>query len=213
MDTLNRFFICLLWVMFVMPQAMAQQTDAKKIMEEVEAGFRKAGGLRIGFSMQASSGQSSGTIELKDEKFVLYAGGVTTWFDGHTQWSYLVSAGEVNISEPTPEELQTLNPYAWLSLYRNGYRAQLLQPVRAGDASRYYGVQLTAPAAGGSMEALSITLYVQKNTYRPARIVLQQGGEDVEIVVENYEDGLLWSDSHFVFDASKYPDAEVIDLR
>ena len=75
MDTLNRFFICLLWVMFVMPQAMAQQTDAKKIMEEVEAGFRKAGGLRIGFSMQASSGQSSGTIELKDEKFVLYAGG------------------------------------------------------------------------------------------------------------------------------------------
>ena len=75
MDTLNRFFICLLWVMFVMPQAMAQQTDAKKIMEEVEAGFRKAGGLRIGYSMQASSGQSSGTIELKNEKFVLYAGG------------------------------------------------------------------------------------------------------------------------------------------
>ena len=204
MKTLNSFFICLLLAILVMPQAMAQQADAKEIMRQVEAEFHKAGGLRIKFTMQASPG----VIELKEDKFVLHAGGVTTWFDGHTQWSYLASADEVNISEPTPEELQALNPYAWLSLYREGYRAQLFQP---SDASHYYGVRLTPSEE--DKESLSIALYIQKSTYRPARIVLQQGGENVEIVVNGYEDGLSWEDSHFVFDATKYPEAEIIDLR
>lgn len=87
--------------------------------------FSQGGGIRAGFTVSASTGSSSGSICLKGDKFVLEAGGVTTWFDGHTQWSYLVSSDEVNVSEPTADELQSLNPYAWLSLYRNGYRAEV----------------------------------------------------------------------------------------
>ncbi len=207
MKAFNQLFICVLLCMCAMSQVMAQQTDAKDIMRQVEASFHKGGGIRVKFTMQASSG----TIELKGEKFVLHAGGMTTWFDGHTQWSFLASANEVNISEPTQEELQALNPYAWLSLYRNGYCAQLFQQVHADNASRYYGVLLTAP--GGGKESLSIELYIQKSTYRPARVILQQSGEDVEIVINSYEEGLSWEDSYFVFDAAKYPGVEVIDLR
>ena len=196
------------WAMLLVPQVVAQQTDALEVMERVEAGFRKAGCLRVDFSVRMASGRYAGSIDLKGEKFVLRTGGVTTWFDGRTQWSYLESAGEVNISEPTPDELQSLNPYAWLSLYRNGYRVQSCQPDRVGR----YGVLLTATdEVEGSVS--SIRLYVSRATGRPERIVLQQGGEDVEITVDAYREGFSWADSYFTFDASRHPGVEVIDLR
>ena len=211
MGAWNKFIIgLLLAVSFVAPMA-AQSSDAGEILERVEAGFRKAGGIRAEFAMQASSGKSEGIIELEGEKFVLHAGGMTTWFDGRTQWTCLPSGEEVNVSEPTAEELQSLNPYAWLSLYRNGYRAQFYRHASSADAARYYCVLLTA--AHDSTELQSLIIYVQKNTYRPARIVLQQGGEEVEITIMAYQDGLSWADNHFSFDVSKHPGIEVIDMR
>lgn len=211
MGAWNKFIIgLLLAVSFAAPMA-AQSSDAAEILERVEAGFRKAGGVRAEFAMQASSGKSEGIIELEGEKFVLHAGGMTTWFDGRTQWTCLPSGEEVNVSEPTAEELQSLNPYAWLSLYRNGYRAQFYRHASSADAARYYCVLLTA--AHDSTELQSLIIYVQKNTYRPARIVLQQGGEEVEITIVAYQDGLSWADNHFSFDASKHPGIEVVDMR
>lgn len=211
MGAWNKFIIgLLLAVSFAAPMA-AQSSDAAEILKRAEAGFRKAGGVRAEFAMQASSGKSEGIIELEGEKFVLHAGGMTTWFDGRTQWTCLPSGEEVNVSEPTAEELQSLNPYAWLSLYRNGYRAQFYRHASSADAARYYCVLLTA--AHDSTELQSLIIYVQKNTYRPARIVLQQGGEEVEITIMAYQDGLSWADNHFSFDVSKHPDIEVIDMR
>lgn len=211
MGAWNKFIIgLLLAVSFAAPMA-AQSSDATEILERVEAGFRKAGGVRAEFAMQASSGKSEGIIELEGEKFVLHAGGMTTWFDGRTQWTCLPSGEEVNVSEPTAEELQSLNPYAWLSLYRNGYRAQFYRHAFSADAARYYCVLLTA--AHDSTELQSLIIYVQKNTYRPARIVLQQGGEEVEITIVAYQDGLSWADNHFSFDVSKHPGIEVVDMR
>ena len=46
----QRFFRMLLiffWAMLLVPQVVAQQTDALEVMERVEAGFRKAGCLRV----------------------------------------------------------------------------------------------------------------------------------------------------------------------
>ena len=58
---------------------------------------------------------------LKGNRFYLNSGGIQSWFDGTTQWSYLESSEEVNVSNPTPDELQTINPYALLSIYKSGY--------------------------------------------------------------------------------------------
>ena len=69
---------------------------------------------------------------MKGDKFLLETEGVTTWFDGRTQWSYLASSDEVNVSEPTLEELQSINPYSWLSLYKQDYK---LKVAKTGNAS------------------------------------------------------------------------------
>ena len=67
--------------------------------------FRREGGVKITFSVRAPEGNTNGSIRLKGDKFLLETEGVTTWFDGRTQWSYLASSDEVNVSEPTPERV------------------------------------------------------------------------------------------------------------
>ncbi len=202
-------FVAFCWVSLSL---QAQQSDAVTVMEHVNDNFHRAGGIRAEFTVSSPDGSSSGTLSLKGDKFVLEAGGITTWFDGHTQWSYLPSNEEVNVSEPTAEELQSLNPYAWLSLYRNGYRAELVKINNSREASLYYKVRLTATDRQQEMQ--SIVLHVSKANYLPVRILLQQLGEiQVEIEITSCVTGKNWPDGFFVFDKAKYPSVEVIDLR
>ena len=100
--------------------AQQQQSQAKAVLDRTADAFRKAGGVKADFVVKAvtnglAEGAENGTIQLKGEKFVLKTSDVVTWFDGKTQWSYVAKNDEVNVSSPTQEELQQINPY--ISLY------------------------------------------------------------------------------------------------
>ena len=100
--------------------AQQQQSQAKAVLDKTAEAFRKAGGVKADFIIKSVTnglveGSESGTIQLKGEKFVLKASEVITWFDGKTQWSYVVRNDEVNVSNPTQEELQQINPYTFLA--------------------------------------------------------------------------------------------------
>lgn len=202
------FYICVCW--FALPMS-AQQLDAKSILDRTSANFRNAGGVKAAFTVRASDGNTTGTIRLKGDKFLWEADGMTTWFDGRTQWSYLASADEVNVSEPTPQELQSINPYAFLSLYKQGYKEALEKMGNSQDSS-LYKVVLTSTSR--KQELQCIIFYIAKNTFRPVRISMtQRGGDTVEIIINSYQTGQTYPDTLFVFDKKAYPKAEVIDLR
>lgn len=202
------FYICVFC--FALPM-WAQQPDAKSILDRTSQNFRNAGGVKAIFTVRASDGTTAGTIRLKGDKFLLEADGMTTWFDGRTQWSYLASSDEVNVSEPTPEELQSINPYAFLSLYKHGYKEKLAKMDNSQDSS-LYKVVLTVTDRKQDLQC--IIFYIAKDSFRPVRVSMaQRGGETVVIIINSYQTGQTYPDSLFVFDKKAYPKAEVIDLR
>lgn len=207
---INRLLFCI-WMSAVALPIVAQQPDAKEVLDRVAETFRKSGGVKISFTVRAPEGSSAGTIRLKEDKFLLEADGAKTWFDGHTQWSYLSASDEVNVSEPTPEELQSINPYALLSLYEQGYR------LKMGDTDTprlksLYKIVLTATERKKNPQC--IVLYVTKDTYRPTHISMaQRQGDATVIIIHSYQTGQTYPDSLFVFDKKAYPTAELIDLR
>ena len=197
--------------------AQQQQSQAKVVLEKTAEAFKKAGGVRADFTLKAVNdghleGRENGIIQLKGEKFMLKTSETTTWFDGKTQWSYMVRNDEVNVSNPTQEELQQINPYTFLYMYQKGFSYKL-GTTKTFRGKAVWEVILTAKDKKQELER--ITLFVTKDTYEPLYILLQQRGQQTrnEITVTSYQTRQNYADSVFAFDRKQYPGAEIIDLR
>ena len=197
--------------------AQQQQSQAKAVLEKTAEAFKKASGVRADFTLKALNdgrleGRENGVIQLKGEKFMLKTSETTTWFDGKTQWSYMVRNDEVNVSNPTQEELQQINPYTFLYMYQKGFSYKL------GATKTYRGKavwEVVLTARDKKQELEHITLFVTKDTYEPLYVLLQQRGQQTrnEITITSYQTKQNYADQVFTFDKKQYPNAEVIDLR
>lgn len=200
------------WMLFLTIPMVAQQPDARDILDRAADAFRREGSIKITFSVRAPEGNTNGSIRLKGDKFLLETEGVTTWFDGRTQWSYLASSDEVNVSEPTPEELQSINPYSWLSLYKQDYKLKVAKTGNASDDTAY---KVVMNATKRSQDMQCIILYIEKGSFRPLKLsMVQRDSKDAAVVfINSYQTGKNYDDSLFVFDRKAYPTAELVDLR
>lgn len=214
---MKKLNLYLLLILFATLPAYAQtDKQAKDVLDKTSAAFTQSGGIKAIFTVQntnkngGNTGSGKGTILLKGERFYLDTEGTLTWFDGKTQWSYLTSSEEVNISNPTPEELQTINPYALLDMYRNGYGYKYNGTKTKGGKQGYEVVLIPI---NKKQDIRSIILFVSKN-YQPLSIVIEQKDKTKsEITVSSYQTNLSFPDDTFRFDHGKYPEAEIIDLR
>ncbi len=219
MKRVLNIFECLLIFCFSVGISLpifANKQDAKKVLDQTAISFRRSSGIRAAFTVQTYvknklQNSSAGSIRLKGDKFLLDTEGIKTWFDGRTQWSYVADNEEVNVAEPTSEELQSINPYAFLSIYKKGYDLKLgNKNVYAGKSA--YEVILTAKDKKKDVQC--IILYVTKDTLEPLCVSMaQRGGGSVVVRINSYQTGLSYTDSMFTFNKKEYPSAQYVDLR
>lgn len=178
------------------------------ILDKAASTFRKAGGVKIGYTYQVSGENGTGHIQLKGQKFVNHLDGQTIWFDGKNMWTYVPDNEEVNVTTPSPKELAKMNPYAFLSLYKKGYKASM----SGKSTKQYYAIELTATDSNRSPKKMLV--HVNRTDYRLtyARLSLSSG-ESLTVKVTSYAANQKWDDSHFSFPKKSYPNVEVIDLR
>lgn len=201
---MKRIYILFCLLLAVCAASAQHSGKAKELLDKASETYHQAGGVCIEFG-----GSQQGTLLLKGDKFYMETEDVETWFDGKTQWSYVKSNEEVNISTPTREELQSIHPYALISLYQNGFS------YRYEGTTTYKGKQgqivvLTPP---DKQELRSITLAISSQ-YEPLYIQLKlKGGREQNFYVSSYRSHLNLDDQRFRFSPKKYPHAEIIDMR
>ncbi len=66
-----------------------------------------------------------GSIDMLSDKFVLQVPDMITWFDGTTQWTYLKSSEEVNISIPEKRVVTDQPLPSLLQILQKGFRLQI----------------------------------------------------------------------------------------
>ena len=176
---------------------------AKSVLDKTAAAVSNKNGVQANFTMTGGMGDVSGTIAVKGRKFQATTPVATMWFDGKTMWTYMKKNEEVNITTPNEAQLQKINPYNFINLYKQGY------DMTMSKSDKTYTVHLTAKNSN-KIQELFIT--VDKNTYHPTQVKMLQGKKWTVFDISNLKAQTL-SDAIFTFNSKDFPSAEVIDLR
>ena len=177
---------------------------AQQLLDRLAADYRRAECLSIRFS-----GSQPGSLLLQDNCFVLECVGIKSWYDGHTQWSYVEQNEEVNVSAPTADELDNIHPYAWIDRYATAFTC-VYTGEKTENGQQVHEVVLTPKTTG---ELSSITLHINAQGH-PTLLRLQaaNGGQQT-YVVTGYQPLKRQPLTVFRFPEKQYPNAEVVDLR
>lgn len=184
----------------------AQNTaEAKKVLDKTAAIVGRQGGAQAKFTVSSSNMDSqAGTIAIKGSMFQAKTPKAIVWYNGKTQWSYLRQTNEVNISTPTEAKRMSMNPYTFISMYKNGYDLSL---TKKGNN---YVVHMTAQNKKRSVQEVYIT--INKKTSIPSQVKMKQGNTWTNINISNFR-AVNQPNSNFTFNPKDFPQAEVIDLR
>ena len=167
----------------IMTMGTALAQTAQQVLDKCAALVSAPEGASANFTMtSAQYGNATGTISIKGQKFYMHS----------------------NVSTPTAQQLQTLNPYHFITLYQQGYTYTMTTSATA------FTVHLTATDTQKKISEGFVT--VDKTTYAPKEIKLLQGTKWTTFTVSGLK-AERQDDAKFRFKSSDYPDAELIDLR
>ncbi len=203
---MKKLIIMLLLAILQMTGAYAQNaTLARKVLDKTAAVVGNKKGSSARFTVSGSKlGATSGTIAIKGSMFHVSTPKAVVWYNGKTQWSYLKSTNEVNVSTPSAAQRTQMNPYAFISLYKSGYN------LGVTTKGANYVVHMKAQSSKQPVQEIYLT--VNSKTYVPSLVKMKEKGSWTSIAVSGFATKSL-PNSTFTFKQKDFPSAEVIDLR
>ena len=185
--------------------ATATAQSAKQVLDKCAQTVSNKDGVQANFTMtSAQYGSASGTISVKGRMFNASTSQATMWFDGKTLWTYMAKTDEVNVTNPTEAQLQSLNPYNFINLYKQGFKYTMTK------SDKSFNVHLTATDQKRKIRELFIT--VDKTTWQPTEVKMLQNAKWTTFTITNLK-ATKFADTIFRFNSKDFPSAEVIDLR
>lgn len=191
---------------FILP-AVAGET-ATDILSRAAAKYKSLQSISATFRMTAGGQTGTGSLTVAGNRFAISTRELSTWFDGKTQWTYSPSAAEVNITEPTAEELQQVNPFAIINAFSKSYKATF-DGARTAKSCR---IRLTPVNPRSDIASVIIT--INTSTLFPSRIVVtDRRKQTTDITVTSIAPGGKRAVSDFRWNSRQHPGVEVVDLR
>lgn len=185
----------------------ASAQDANGILNRVIEAYDNSKGIEASYSMTYDKTTDYGSIDMEGEKFRILSEDLKCWFDGKTQWAYSTMTDEVNVTEPTVDELQMSNPYIALKTFKDNSQNSV---VITQDGS--YLLSLI-PVEEGDIKL--IQLFIDKNKYQITKAVFSMVDNSMyTITVNNYVTGKKFSSKIFKYDSKYVPKGtQIVDLR
>lgn len=200
---------------FSVQTAYAQgSAGARKVLDKTASVFERQGGISASFNITSFNGSQlqggiNGNISIKGNKFHASTANAIVWFDGKTEWTYMKKNDEVNVNNPTEAQLQSMNPYNFITMYKRGFNYSMVNTTLRGKSA--YDVHLTAQNKSREIQEVLIT--IDKTSYQPMCVRMRKGAKQWTVIsIRDFKSQDL-SDNIFKFNQKDFPKAEVIDLR
>lgn len=197
------------------------QTDAKAkgILDEVSAKTRsfKTISADFSFSMEnkamSINEKNEGSIKLKGQKYFvdLPGAGIKVYSDGKTNWNYMKQGNQVTISTIDEDSSELMDPSSLFSIYEKGFSSKFVAEKTVGGKV-VYQIDLFPDKKEYDVSKISIEINKTTMMIQSAQL-FGTDGNLYGIVVKKMETNKDFPDAEFTFDAKKFPDVEIIDLR
>lgn len=191
--------------------------EAKKILDAVSARFKTFASPQASFTYQVENAQGKplstkrGSVVMKGSKFKVLMDGMEIFSDGRTVWNYDKSANEVTVnnlneggSGMTPQKIFT-------NFYDKDFYYKLNGTKKVG-AKTVQEIELTPADKTRPYHKVYVWVDKASNSIYSAKFLEKSGGR-YSYTVTSLKPASLVGDAEFVFNKSKYPGVEVVDLR
>lgn len=169
-------------------------------------------GVDLSFRLNEDGINLSGKLLIEGEKFCYLTDEMKIWYDGTTQWTLQIDGEyrELYISNPTPEEQQSINPYLLLRHYQDGFTAS-----DGGEKNINGKLQhlVILKAKNELQELSSINIYLNSNGTPDSLELLFPDERKYKIEVRSMHNGLTFTQQTFTYQEKENPADEVIDMR
>ncbi len=195
----------------------ASAQDARSILDKASEAYSKAGAVTVTFTLDSKDTKAKTTYSydgkafMKGDKFKLEIPDAVTWFDGTTQWVYVKDTEEVNISNPTGEELQGISPSVLFSIYKKGYNLTYKGEKKSGGKT-VQEVELAPQKKNADITKIVVQIDKANNTFHKISLTDKVGMLN-SLTINSYQTSSNIPDSTFSFNKKEYPRAEIVDLR
>jgi len=160
-----------------------------------------------------TSSMQDGKILAQGKKFKISTNDSFFFSDGETQWQYLKDDNEVVISSADPDSEDLLvNPIGFITGDKKEYKQRLKGEVNEDGFALteidFYPIDLKTPYS-------YIRIRIDEEKQKPYSIrYIGKDGVNYIIKIKSYTPNIeIPKEESFTFDASKYPNIEIIDLR
>jgi outer membrane lipoprotein carrier protein len=221
LNSMKKLFALILTVSFssmLFAQAPAQKdSKAEEILKAVSAKYKSFKSVKATFVITVENPKDKtkdtqkGTICLKGNKYKLEVAGQDIISDGKTRWTYVKDANEVQIDNQKTDE-NSITPSNVFTMYEKGFLFKFVGEQK--DKGMVYQLVELVPIDPKKKNYFKVKLAINKaDKFITSAKLYDKNGSIQTIAVDKFTPEGCSDDAVFSFNASKYPGAEVIDLR
>ena len=159
----------------------------------------------------------SAEVKFQEKKMYLKTSdGREIFNDGKNLYMYYEDGNEVNIYPSDPEENEEFNIENYLKDFDNKYKYVHMGNVSInGVACDFIELAPDLPLEELQRQSISkVKVYLNSSTHEVVSwLVIERTGINYNILIESFKPNKVFQSSEFLFNKSKYPGVEVIDMR
>ena len=197
--------------------AQKNDPEAKKVLDAVSAKFKTFSSVQASFSYKVEDAKGkvqsnkTGSITMKGTKYKVTFGTQEIFCDGKTVWSYDKAAKEVTINNLDVSG-NTLTPQKLFTNFYDKDFLYLLNGEKKTGAKTLQEIEMTPTDKGKAFHKVYLQVDKAAKTIYSTK-VLENGGNRYTYTVTSMKTNLPAADNMFVFDKSKYPGVEEVNLQ
>ncbi len=189
---------------------------AKSILDGVSSKFKSFNTVQATYNLTVTNkagknaGAKTGTIYLKGQKYQITDKGLQIFSDGKKIWKFEPAANEVSVSAVDPNN-QSITPAKLLSDFYAKDFIYKFNGNKTVSGKQLAEIELTPTTKGRNFSKVLVYVDQIKQMITSTK-VFETSGNTYTYGISNFKTNITLADNMFVFDKSKFPGVEEIEL-